>query len=156
MIEISKKKQKGTISPGCNIKTKINNFPILYGMVERNSNTCFVNIGSWIQLNPDLIELNENESIMKKFQFRLRRFIDECSIELFDEYFINRTIKNIDIGINYENSYVYMNIEVFLFFDIIINIKDIEFQRTLDCFSELLLQFLEETQEFSFKPTRKS
>lgn len=137
------------------IKKKIDGFPVEIGQVIKNGNSLYNNFGCWIQLNPNYIDINENNCIIKRFEGNLRRFINNISEELFEDIISNKTIKEIEIGTKVSEGLVYMKIETNMFFNKDINIIDIEFERTLHCFNSLIIDYLNETQEFIIKTTGK-
>jgi hypothetical protein len=140
--------QKKTKVLGSTLTTRINNYKVEYGVLDRdNARSCFINIGGYI--NP--LDNNINE-VMKKFRHYLT-----LSTRNYRDAFENldRSMPPVTVvewseentqGLKNKNSY--FNIEFCIYFSEIVKLKKIEDDIFLFCYC--VTDFLDQYQEVIF------
>lgn len=155
--EITHREKKGKY-----LKQKINGYSTEIGVLDSNiGRSCFLHLGCYAKPIWDDRDLGD---LIKLFERKLRFWSDSAVGELFSEILDTKMpiIKNVESSDTtftankkrVNNSYTYVSIELTLFFNQKIDIREQQMIDRLSLLLYSLVDFLDENQDLSFKPTR--
>ena len=155
-LEVKQKLHKGQYE-----NQKIDGYTTQIGVLDAdNATSCYLTFGGYVRPN-DNIDLNQ---AMKGFKLHLRKHVDSATAQLLSTI-INTNmpvIRNVDYsdtststnGARVNNIYTYFSIELTIFFNQPINIRDQEMKDLLSLVLFSLSDFVGECRELSFSPAR--
>jgi hypothetical protein len=152
METIRKVKHKGNY-----LKQRINGYPVEIGVLDvEDATSCFINFGGYVNGNTELNDL------MKRFQRKLRFWVDDAANQLFKDKLNTRMpiIKNVEWSdsitsiTNNSDKFTYFSIELTLFWKDVVDIRDTNQADGLLLLCYSLADYLDENRCMSFRPTR--